>query len=60
MKEKGQDHSGKEEAVTVGTPERHTYSFIIEESQIPMVYLPSGRSIDVRHGCLLSFTSLHY
>lgn len=37
-----------------------TYSFIIEESQIPMVYLPSGGSIDVRHGCLLCFTSLHY
>lgn len=44
MKEKGQDHSGKEEAETVGTPERHTYSFIIEESQMPMVYLPSGEA----------------
>lgn len=59
MKEKGQDHSEKQEAETVETPERHTYSFITEESQITMVSLPSGGSINVRHGCLLSFTSLH-
>lgn len=50
MKEKGQDHSEEQEAETVGTPERYTYSFITEDSQITTVYLPSGGSINVRHG----------
>lgn len=39
MKEKGQEHSGEQEAETVGTPEGPTCSFASEEPQITVVNL---------------------
>lgn len=39
MKEKGQEHSGEQEAETVGTPEGPTHSFVSEEPEITVVNL---------------------
>lgn len=39
MKEKGQEHSGEQEAETVGTPEGPARSFASEEPEITVVNL---------------------